>query len=58
MLGSRRLLQRTQMALKPTSVGLLWVFMLSHDLKSMTTDSTFKRVQVDALDGRDTGEPH
>jgi len=52
------LFQRTQMALKPASIGLLGVFMRSHDLNSMIADSAFKRVQVDAADGRDTGEPH
>lgn len=59
MSRSRRLLHRTQIALKPMAVALLWVFMRGQDLDSMIADSTFKRVQVDyVVDGRDTGEPH
>ena len=58
MFRAAALLQLTPMALKPTSVGLLGVFMRGQDLDSMTADSTFKRVQVDSVDGRDTGEPH
>jgi len=52
------LLQRTQMALKPASIGLLGVFMRSQDFNSMIADGAFKRVQIDAADGRDTGESH
>jgi hypothetical protein len=40
------------------AVALVWVFMRGQDLDSMIADSTFKRVQVDVVDGRDTGEPH
>ncbi len=52
------LLRRTQMTLKPVSIGLLGVFMRGQDLNSEIADGAFKRVQVDAADGRDTGEPH
>lgn len=46
------------MTLKPVSIGLLGVFMRGQDLNSEIADGAFKRVQVDAADGRDTGEPH
>jgi hypothetical protein len=50
--GSRRraLLRRVQIALKPASktLGLHRVFIRGQGLKYVITDSTFKRMQVDA----------